>query len=1619
MKAFIFKGMFCLLAYLFISNALFAQTSTVSIGTETLKDKAVLWLKASGNQGLLLPVVSRSAFTGLNNSDEKGMLIFDPTDNKVYFWNGTTWVEAGGGSTASNQVLTLNGNTFSLTGSPASSVPLANNTPATGQALIWNGTAWTAASLSGDVTGTATTTQVTGIRGKSIPTLPASTQALVYDGTNWVFQAIGGGGETNTASNVGTGGVGVFKQKTGANLEFQKINAGSNRVSVTQDTPNSEVDIDVNQANLSIASSQVTGLGALATLNTVNTAQLTDGAVTTAKLAPSGASNGQVLKFNGTTWVAAVDDVGGGATPTLSNGQILTGNGTTNAASTLTGDASLSGGTLIIANNAITSAKIADGTITAADLNAMSATANQVLQYNGTVWAPATLAAGGSVTSVALTLPGIFTVTGSPITTSGTLAATLASQAANTIWAAPNGSAGSPTFRTLVPADIPNLDAAKITSGTIPLTQGGTGATTAAAARTNLGLGTLSTLNAVGSTEITNGSIQDIDIANASITAAKLAASGASNGQILKFNGTTWVAAADDVGGGATPTLSNGQILTGNGTTNAASTLTGDATLSGGAITIANNAITTAKINNAAVDATKLADNAVTSAKIVDGTITAADLNAMSATANQVLQYNGTVWAPATLAAGGSVTSVALTLPGIFTVTGSPITTSGTLAATLASQAANTIWAAPNGSAGSPTFRTLVAADIPNLDAAKITTGTIPVTQGGTGATTTAAARTNLGLGTLATLNTVGSTEITDGSITGADLATNISISTTGNIATTGTGTLSVAGATTLSALGGSGAQMVVVDNAGLLGKQAIPTAGWELTGNAGTNPATNFIGTTDAQPLRFATGVGGVERMRISPTGNVGIGISAPNNLLHVNDPANTQGTFQLTAGTATGTTATDGLILSSNATAANILNRENTPLFLGTNGINRVTVSGAGNVGIGTSTPNAPLQLANAVGRRIVVWEAGNNDHEFIGFGVGGAGTFESQIPVNSNAFLWKTGTSATTSNELMRLTGLGNLGIGTATPAAKLDIAGTIKITDGTQGVGKVLVSDANGLASWGTFSGSALSTLNVIPKGNGTGQVASQLFDNGTNVGINNATPAQKLDVGGNINIGSSNSYMINSLAMMSNAGTANIFVGGNNGTPTGSNLAFFGRGAGANNGSASDNTFIGRNAGSQASTGGFNAFFGKDAGNATTTGTGNTFLGNETGATNLTGSRNVLIGRFANVSASNLTNAIAIGFSSIVGASDAMVLGGAVGSGNEVNVGIGVTTPLDRLHVDGSIRFTSDLKPGGSAGTAGQVLRSAGSGNVPTWVTPTTFSWGITGNSGTVPGTNYVGTSDAVDLAFATNGTRRMVIDASGRVGINTTTPLSGAILDIVPTGTGIGNIKLRGSSVNPTDPVDIDFVDYVGTTILGRISMNPSNPDMWFATNGTTVRMRIMADGKMGIGRTPTTNLLEVEGEASKTTASGWLANSDRRIKTDIKDITNGIEVVKKLRPVMFRYTDEWMKKHPSIKNQYYYNFIAQEFQQVFPDAVKGSGEFIDGDDQEILQVDTYNAQIVTIKAVQELIAKIELLEAENQKLKSEKGTLEAKVTSIEDQQKSLLKDVEELKRILGAAAKK
>ena len=126
--------------------------------------------------------------------------------------------------------------------------------------------------------------------------------------------------------------------------------------------------------------------------------------------------------------------------------------------------------------------------------------------------------------------------------------------------------------------------------------------------------------------------------------------------------------------------------------------------------------------------------------------------------------YDGTTWVVLPSGGGGgTVSSVAVTVPPWLSVTGSPVTTTGTIAIASAAEAAHTVLAGPTTGANAvPSFRALVKADIPDLSsdyvlAARTLTAENGLTIGTTAAPTTtsspmgAAPGTNLfiGIGTI------------------------------------------------------------------------------------------------------------------------------------------------------------------------------------------------------------------------------------------------------------------------------------------------------------------------------------------------------------------------------------------------------------------------------------------------------------------------------------------------------------------------------------------------------------------------------------------------------------------------------------------------------------------------------------------------------------------------------------------------------------------------------------------------------------------------------------------------------------------------------------------------------
>ena len=268
---------------------------------------------------------------------------------------------------------------------------------------------------------------------------------------------------------------------------------------------------------------------------------------------------------------------------------------------------------------------------------------------------------------------------------------------------------------------------------------------------------------------------------------------------------------------------------------------------------------------------------------------------------------------------------------------------------------------------------------------------------------------------------------------------------------------------------------------------------------------------------------------------------------------------------------------------------------------------------------------------------------------------------------------------------------------------------------------------------------------------------------------------------------------------------------------------------------------------------------------------------------------------------------------------------------------------------------------------------------------------ITNGGGSSLNGKTVGTGRAGFFQIVNENNSRPAIEAttngSGPAGrFNGDVEVTGAIksgnsITIDGTGDGSSEIKTDNNNLNITN-------------FDGNISFFTRRP---IAEGGGALRRMIIAqdNGNVGVGRNPTVNKLEIEGSASKTTAGDWLANSDARIKTDIQEIANSLETINRLRPVKFRYTQEYRAKHPSIKERYYYNFIAQEFRELFPESVQDDGT-------GYLQVDTYNVRPYLVGAVQELSKIVEALQGENETLQESNEKLKAKIDKTESEMNEL-----------------
>lgn len=203
------------------------------------------------------------------------------------------------------------------------------------------------------------------------------------------------------------------------------------------------------------------------------------------------------------------------------------------------------------------------------------------------------------------------------------------------------------------------------------------------------------------------------------------------------------------------------------------------------------------------------------------------------------------------------------------------------------------------------------------------------------------------------------------------------------------------------------------------------------------------------------------------------------------------------------------------------------------------RVTIDPAGNVGVNTTSPAAIFQVNRATDPLMKLTNTASGATSTDGFDVVLSG-------VNANINNRENGTLAIGTNnvERMRVDATGNVGIGSTTPTAKLDVNGQIRMQGGVPGAGKIMSSDATGIGSWNTAAALNLvngnGTLNYIPKftPNGTTLGNSQVIDNGNFVGIGTAAPVAKLHINA-----TNDSALISVSTISQDSATGNYFSTG--------------------------------------------------------------------------------------------------------------------------------------------------------------------------------------------------------------------------------------------------------------------------------------------------------------------------------------------------------------------------------------------------------------------------------------------------------------------------------------------
>jgi hypothetical protein len=327
-----------------------------------------------------------------------------------------------------------------------------------------------------------------------------------------------------------------------------------------------------------------------------------------------------------------------------------------------------------------------------------------------------------------------------------------------------------------------------------------------------------------------------------------------------------------------------------------------------------------------------------------------------------------------------------------------------------------------------------------------------------------------------------------------------------------------------------------------------------------------------------------------------------------------------------------------------------------------------------------------------------------------------------------------------------------------------------------------------------------------------------------------------------------------------------------------------------------------------------------------------------------------------------------------------------------NVGIGIAAPASKLQVAGKTTTTDFQMTNGAADNF--VLKSDATGNA-SWVNPNTLSTAETDPEVGANSANYLSKWNGTALISSA------IFENAGNTGIGTATPAtplhvkgndniltieeiaadnlgSGALL-IFKGQTGANVSKTIYTGLVPSDGNSPHRNGSYEIRIPDRLNIFRNSVDVSALNMGLTL---IGSTGYVGIGTDAPTAKLSVNGTANNSTGA-WGVFSDERIKTVTNDFTDGLNVIEKINPVIFKYNSD----APFTTGKEQVGVVAQELEKIAPYMVSQQPVANYKDLREVSNQAYTFLLINSVKEQQRIIEgqnkRIETLEKENETLKN------------------------------------